>query len=142
MRQKHRLIGDALDHAGFARRHLAHDRDEHRLAPVGDRRHLHRHVEIFERHIAVAFPERPFRLQQVRVDEPLDDDLGVGRHFERHRHCAHHRIGKPASAPATAISSRSIASFCAPVKAAAGAQPITIAHGIGCFRARYFCQCR
>ena len=39
--------------------------------------------------------------------------------------------GSPSSAPATPISSKSIASFCGPVKKIAGAQPMTIATGIG-----------
>ena len=47
-----------------------------------DRGDLHRHVEVFERDMAVAFAERAFRLQQFGVDQALDDDLGVGRHIE------------------------------------------------------------
>ena len=82
MRQEHRLVGDLLDDARFARRHLADHRDEHRLLLVGDRRHLHRHVEVFERDVAVAFAERAFRLEQFRIDQPLDHDFGIGRHVE------------------------------------------------------------
>ena len=52
------------------------------LLLVGDRRHLHRHVEVFERDVAVAFAERTFRLEQFGIDQALDDDLGVGRHLE------------------------------------------------------------
>ena len=52
------------------------------------------------------------------------------------------RIGAPASPPATAISSWSIGSFCGPVNITTGAQPITMAIGIGFFSLRYFCQCR
>ena len=69
-------------HARFARRHLADDRDEHRLLLAGDRGHLHRHVEVFERDVAVAFAERAFRLEQLRIDQALDHDLGIGRHVE------------------------------------------------------------
>ena len=47
-----------------------------------DRGDLHRHVEVFERDVAVAFAERPLRLEQFGVDQALDHDLGVGRHFE------------------------------------------------------------
>ena len=52
------------------------------LRLVGDRGHLHRHVEVFERDVAVAFAERAFRLEQLRIDQAFDDDLGVGRHVE------------------------------------------------------------
>ena len=51
-------------------------------------------------------------------------------------------IGAPASAPATPSSSMSIASFCGPVNITTGAQPITIAIGIGSPRSRYLSQCR
>ena len=52
------------------------------------------------------------------------------------------RIGAPASPPATAISSRSTASFMPPVNMATGAQPMTMAHGIGSRRLLCFFQCR
>ena len=48
----------------------------------------------------------------------------------------------PASAPATAISSKSTASFIPPVNIATGAHPMTIAHGIGSPRLLCFFQCR
>jgi hypothetical protein len=51
------------------------------------------------------------------------------------------RIADPASPPATASSSVSTASFCGPVQNTMGAQPITIAIGIGSLRSRYFSQC-
>ena len=51
-------------------------------------------------------------------------------------------IGTPASAPATPSSSMSMASFCGPVNITTGAQPITIAIGIGSRRLRYLSQCR
>ena len=51
------------------------------------------------------------------------------------------RIGSPASAPATPISSWSMASFCGPVNTTTGAQPITMAHGIGVFSLRCLSQC-
>jgi hypothetical protein len=43
---------------GFARRHLADDRDEHRVAAMGDRGHLHRHADDFKpRKIGSPKPE-------------------------------------------------------------------------------------
>ena len=50
------------------------------LRLVRDRGHPHRHIEVFERHMAVAFAERAFRFEQFAVDQAFDDDLGVGRH--------------------------------------------------------------
>ena len=44
------------------------------------------------------------------------------------------RMGAPANPPATAISSRSIGSFCGPVNSTTGAQPMTMAQGIGSLR--------
>ncbi len=82
MREEQRLVGHLLDHARFRRRHLADDRGEHGRALVRDRGHLHRHVERFERDIAVALAERRFRFEHVRIDHALDDDLGIGRHVE------------------------------------------------------------
>ena len=97
--QEHRLVGDLLDHARFARRDLADDGDEHRRALARDRGHLHRHVEVFERDVAVAFAERAFRLQQFGIDQAFDHDLGVRRHVEidadAFRH-ADRRAGEPA----------------------------------------------
>ena len=52
------------------------------LRLCGDRGHLHRHVEVFERDMAVALAERAFRLEQFAVDQALDHDLGVGRHVQ------------------------------------------------------------
>ena len=99
MRQEHRLEGDLLHHARFARRDLADDGDEHRLALVGDRGHPHRHVEVLERDVAVAFAERAFRLEQFAVDQAFDHDLGVGRHVQvdgRRLGDADGRAGQPA----------------------------------------------
>ncbi len=47
-----------------------------------DRGHLHRHVERFERDVAVAFAERRLGLEYLGIDQALDDDFGVGRHVE------------------------------------------------------------
>ena len=77
-----RLVGDALHHARFARRHFAQDRNPDRLALMRDRGDLHRHIVVFERDMAVALAERAFRLQQFRIDQSLDDEFGVGRHVE------------------------------------------------------------
>ena len=49
--------------------------------------------------MAVAFAERSFRLEQFRIDQPLDDELGVGRHVEIDGgglDDADRRAGKPA----------------------------------------------
>ena len=51
------------------------------------------------------------------------------------------RTGAPASAPATAISSMSSASFCGPVNTTTGAAPTTMAQGIGVFSRRCLSQC-
>ena len=94
-----RLVGDALHHARFARRHFAQDRGPDRLALMRDRGDLHRHVEAFERDMAVAFAERTFRLEQFGIDQPLDDEFGVGRHVEidgRGLDDADRRAGQPA----------------------------------------------
>ena len=99
MREEARLVGDALHHARFARRHLADDRDVHRRALVRDRGDLHRHVEVFERDVAVAFAERSLGLQQFGIDQAFDHDLGVGRHVEIDGHAldgADRRAGEPA----------------------------------------------
>jgi len=61
-------------------RHLADNRAEHRLPLARDRGDLHRHVEGFERDVAVAFAERRLGLELLAIDQALDDDLGVGRH--------------------------------------------------------------
>ena len=51
-------------------------------------------------------------------------------------------IGAPATAPATPSSSMSMASFCGPVNMTTGAQPTTIAIGMGSRRSRYLSQCK
>ena len=82
VREEQRLVGHLLDDARLARRHLADDLGEHRLLLVGDRRHLDRHVEGFERDIAVALAERRLGLEHIAVDQALDHDLGIRRHVE------------------------------------------------------------
>ena len=100
MRQIERLVGDLLDQARLARRHLADDRGEHRdCLPVRDRGHLHRHVVGFERDIAVALAERRFGLELLGIDQALDHDLGVGRHVEVDGDALDHRH-RPAGEPA------------------------------------------
>jgi hypothetical protein len=86
MREIERLVGHLLDQARFARRDLADDGGEDRMAPVRDAGHLHRHVEGFERNVTVALPERRLGLELVGIDQPLDDDLGAGRHVEINGH--------------------------------------------------------
>ena len=73
-----------LDHAGFAGRHLADDRDENRITPMRDGGHLHRHVEIFERHMPVTFAKRTFGLKQLAIDQAFDDNFCIGRNIEIH----------------------------------------------------------
>ncbi len=83
----------------FARRHLADDLREHRLALHGDRGHLHRHVVAFERDIAVALAERRLGLQHAGVDQAFDHDLGIRRHVEIDGAAANHadrRAGRAA----------------------------------------------
>ena len=99
IRQITRLVGDALHHARFARRHLAQDRGIDRRPLTRDRGDLHGHVEALERDVAVALAERPFRLKEFGVDQALDDDLGVGRHVQIHGQGFDHadrRAGEPA----------------------------------------------
>jgi hypothetical protein len=69
---------------------------------MGDRGHPHRHVEVFQRDIAVALSERPFGLKPVGVNEALDNDFDVGGDVQ----VDGERLGgAPAKPPATAISS-------------------------------------
>ena len=99
MREEQRLVGDALDHARFARRHLADIGRDDRLLAMGDRGHLHRHVEFLERHVAVRLAERRFRLEPYGVDQPLDHQLGFGRHQQvdgARAHDVDRLAGKPA----------------------------------------------
>ena len=70
----------AADHARFARRHLTDKRGEDRVASARDRRHLHEGIVFLQVHIAVRFPERRFRLQELGVDETFDYDLRLRRH--------------------------------------------------------------
>ena len=98
MREEHRLKRDLLHHARFARRHLTDDGDEDGAALVRDRGHLHRHVEVFQRDVAVAFAERAFRFEQFAIDQAFDDDFGVGGHVQvdaRRLDDADGRAGKP-----------------------------------------------
>ena len=77
-----RLIGHLLHDAGFAGRDLADDGHQNRVAPVGDRRHPHGHVEFFQRDIAMALAEGAFGLDAIGVDEALHHDFRVRRHLE------------------------------------------------------------
>ena len=86
MGEEQRLVGDAFQHTGFARRDLADDGGEHRRALSGDRGHLHGHIEVFQRHVPVAFAERALRLEQLGVHEAFDDDFRIGGHLQIHRH--------------------------------------------------------
>ena len=80
--EEKRLIGHALQNARFARRHLADDGNQNGLALARDRRHPHRHVEIFQRDMTMALAERPFRLEQLGIDQPFDDDFRIGGHLK------------------------------------------------------------
>ena len=86
MCQEQRLVGDFLEHAGLAGRDLTDDGGEHRRAFPGDRGDLHRHVEVFQCHVAVTFPEGTFGLESFGVDQAFHDDLRIGRHFQVYRH--------------------------------------------------------
>ena len=82
MGEEQRLVGEALDHARFARRHLADDRGDDGVAAARDRGHLDDEVVFLERDMAVRFAERAFRLEVFRIDEALDHELRLGRHQE------------------------------------------------------------
>ena len=60
------------------------------MASARDRSHLHEGVVFLQVHVAVGFPERCFRLQHLRVDQALDDDLRLGGHQEIDGLGAHH----------------------------------------------------
>ena len=81
----------------------------------------------------VTFAERALRLEQSGSISPsitISASAGTSQSMVTQRAT---RTGAPASAPATAISSTSSASFCGPVNNTTGAAPTTIAHGIGVF---------
>ena len=89
----------------------------------------------------MAFAERPFRLQQFRIDQSLDDDLGIGRHVEIDGD-AFHRADRLAGERARHAHLVHVdGSFCGPVNTTTGAQPITMAHGIGVLSLRCLSQC-
>ena len=79
MRREQRLVGDALDDTGFAWRHLTDVGRDHRLLAVRDRGNAHRHVELFERDVAVRLAERRLRLEIDGVDQTFDDQFGFRR---------------------------------------------------------------
>src|SRR3954452_8555413 len=99
MRKEKRLIGNFLDHTRFARRHLADDGGEYRRTLMRDGGDAHRHVERLQRHIAVAFAERRFRLQAARLDQTFDYDFRARRHVEVDAH-AFGDLDWPARGPA------------------------------------------
>ena len=99
VREKHRLVGDALDRTRFARRDLAQVGRDHGIPAVGDRRHAHRHVELFQRNVPVRLAEWALGLESSGVDQPFDHDLSFGRHQQVDRFGAHdlyRRTGKTA----------------------------------------------
>ena len=99
MMQVHRLQRHLADHARFARRHLADERGEDRVAPPRDRGDVHESVVFLQIDVAVQLAERRLRLQPLGIDEALDDDLGFRRHQQIDRARAHdvdRRAGKPA----------------------------------------------
>ena len=57
-----------------------------------------RHVEGFERDIAVALAERRLGLEHVRIDHALDHDLGIRRHVEIDGAAARHADRRAGSA--------------------------------------------
>ncbi len=93
--------------------------------------------------MAVAFAERTFRLEQFGIDQSLDHDLGVGRHVEIDGDGFRHpdrRAGERARDRHLVQIDRRASSR--PVNIATGAQPMTMAHGIGSPRWLCFFQCR
>ena len=89
----------------------------------------------------MALAERPFGLEQFGIDQPLDDDLGIGRHVEIDGDAFHGADRLAGERAGDAHLVLSMASFCGPVNTTTGAQPITMAHGIGVFSLRCFSQC-
>src|SRR5215831_20479677 len=87
MSEEHRLESHLFDNTRFAGCDLADDRNKDRSTLARDRGHLHRHIEVFQRHVAVAFAKRPFRLEPLAVDQALDHDLGVSRDIKVNRCC-------------------------------------------------------
>ena len=79
-----RFVAHLLDDAGLAGGHLADERAQHRLALHGDGGHLHEGRHGARMHVAVGFAEGALGLYEIGVDEPLDDDLRVGRHLDVH----------------------------------------------------------
>ena len=64
-----------------------------------DRGHLHRHIVAFECDVPVALAERPFRFEELGVDQALDDELGIRRQIEidgERFHGTDRRARKPA----------------------------------------------
>ena len=102
----------ALDDARFARRHLRDDRREHRVLAPRDRRHVDDEVVFLERHIAVRLAERTFRFEIRRHRHSPRSRLRLRPARAGRPSCARTtRIGAPASAPATPISSTSERQF-------------------------------
>ncbi len=66
----------------LARRHLADDRDQHRILAPRDRGDVHERVVFLEVHVAVRFPEAAFGLEPLGVEIAFDDDLGLRRDQE------------------------------------------------------------
>src|SRR5467141_1234160 len=94
MRQERRLVRNFLDYARLARRDLAQDGGEDWLPPVRNRRHLHDHVVVLECDVAIAFTERPLGFQQLGIDQPFDDNLRIGRHFQIDRDALRYSDGR------------------------------------------------
>ena len=88
--QINRLHRHAPDDARLARGHLADERGEDCVAPACDRRDVHESVVFLQIDVAVGFSERGFGLQKLRIDQSFDDDLGLCRHQQVDRFCAHH----------------------------------------------------
>ena len=116
------LVGHALDQRGFARRHLADDRDEHRVLAPRDRRDIEIGVVLLQVHVAVRFAEASLRLQPFGVDEALDDDFGSAGTIRSTVLALHTRIGAPTSPPATESSSRCFGNLCTDVNVIAAAR--------------------
>src|SRR5262245_51441304 len=82
MCEKHWLKRHFFDDARFARRDLADDGDKNWSTLTGDRGHLHRHIEVFQSHVTMAFPKWPFRLKPLTINQSLNHDFGIGRNMK------------------------------------------------------------
>src|SRR5262245_47586440 len=82
--QKNRFHRYPADRARLARRDLADEGSEYRVAPPGDRRDLHESVVLLQVDVAVRLAERGLGLQLLGIDMALDDEFGLRRYQQIH----------------------------------------------------------